>query len=200
MTAPSLILASASPRRAEILQRLGLQFTIQPADIDETPQPGETPMELAERLAREKADRIATEHPGAVVVGSDTIVVVDEAVLGKPVDPDDAVQMLGLLSGRTHTVLTGVAACLDGHCVSGVESVDVTFRELSDHDRHAYVATGEPMDKAGSYGIQGYGAALVQDIRGDYFAVMGLPVVHLVTLFRRLGLRYAFGQGLQRAD
>ena len=195
-----LILASSSPRRADLMRRLGLSFIIRPADIDETYTAGESPADHAERLAREKAVAIASQSPHAVVVGSDTIVVLDGEVLGKPRGPEDAVRMLRRLSGREHEVFTGVAVAAGCEVVSALERVRVRFRELSELECREYVETGEPMDKAGAYGIQGYGSAIVEAIQGDYFAVMGLPIVRLLDLLRRMGHRYAFGDGLQPTE
>ncbi|HEX6749817.1 MAG TPA: Maf family protein [Longimicrobium sp.] len=197
-TPPPIVLASQSPRRAELIARLGLDFDIVPADIDESYREGEMPPEHAERLSREKAETIARTHPHALVVGSDTIVVIDGAVLGKPRDRDKAVEMLMRLSGRDHEVCTGIAVAMDGRVESGLERVRVRFRALDRRACEEYVATGEPMDKAGAYGIQGFGSAIVESIEGDYFAVMGLPVVRMLTLIERFGWRYGFGT-LERA-
>jgi septum formation protein len=191
---PSLVLASQSPRRAELLGKLGLAFDVRPADIDESYIDHEMPADHAERLAREKALTIALGDPDAVVIGSDTIVVLGSDVLGKPRDSDEAVQMLLRLSGREHEVYTGVAVAHGGRVESELERVRVRFRQLDRSDCEAYVATGEPMDKAGAYGIQGFGSALVEAVDGDYFAVMGLPVVRTLKLLERFGWRYAFGQ------
>jgi septum formation protein len=147
-----------------------------------------------ERLAREKAGRLAYEKPDAVVIGADTIVVLDGEILGKPADRADAVRMLRQLAGRTHTVHTAVAVARSGRTVSGVESVEVTFRPLTESQIDSYVATGEPLDKAGAYGIQGFGATLVERVHGDYFAVMGLALGRLVGLLREVGLEYDFGR------
>jgi septum formation protein len=192
-TPPPLVLASQSPRRAELIARLGLPFDVVPADIDESYQQGEMPPDHAERLAREKALVVAAAHPHALVVGSDTIVVVDGAVLGKPGSRAKAVEMLMRLSGREHEVCTGVAVAMDGRVESGLERVRVRFRALDRRACEEYVDTGEPMDKAGAYGIQGFGSAIVEGIEGDYFAVMGLPVARMLALIERLGWRYAFG-------
>jgi septum formation protein len=197
-TPPPIVLASQSPRRAELIARLGLDFDVLPADIDERYRPGEEPPGHAERLAREKAEVVARTHPHALVVGSDTIVVVDGDVLGKPRDRAHAIEMLTRLSGREHEVCTGIAVAMDGRVESGLERVRVRFRELDARACAAYVDTGEPMDKAGAYGIQGFGSAIVQEIEGDYFAVMGLPVVRMLSLFERFGWRYGFGR-LERA-
>jgi septum formation protein len=191
--APPLVLASQSPRRAELIGRLGLTFETVPADLDERYLQGETPPEHAERLAREKALAIASGRPEALVVGSDTIVVIDGEVLGKPRGRDHAIEMLTRLSGREHEVCTGIAVAHRGRMESGLERVRVRFRTLDRAACEAYVATGEPMDKAGAYGIQGFGSALVEGIEGDYFAVMGLPVVRMLSLIERFGWRYNFG-------
>jgi septum formation protein len=188
-----VILASQSPRRRDLLTLIGIPHDVRPADIDEQYLPGEVPAAHAERLARGKALKIAAEDHDAVTIGSDTIVVVDGDVLGKPTSAADAAAMLRRLSGRSHVVMTGVAAAWRGRVVSGVEEVGVTFRDLSDGDIAAYVATREPMDKAGAYGIQGYGATIVARVDGDYFAVMGLALGRLVGQLRELGLRYDFG-------
>jgi septum formation protein len=187
-----VILASSSPRRRELLEMIGVAHEVIPAHIDETYRPGEPPAAHAERLARQKGERIAAGALEAVVISADTVVVIDGEVLGKPSDAEDAVRMLQRLSGRTHTVHTGVAVARRGCMESAVETVAVTFRTLSAEEIAAYVATGEPMDKAGAYGIQGYGALLVERIEGDFFAVMGLSLVRLFALLRRLGVRYDF--------
>jgi len=191
MSAPQVILASASPRRRELLRLVGIEHVVMPADIDETYTTGETPAAHAERLAREKAG--ALNRAEAVVIGSDTIVVVDGDVLGKPRDRDHAAEMLRRLSGRSHLVMTGVAVAWRGRLSSGVEEVGVTFRSLGEDEIQRYIDTGEPMDKAGAYGIQGFGATIVDRVDGDYFAVMGLPLNRLVRLCRSLGLGYDFG-------
>ena len=188
---PRVVLASQSPRRRELLRLIGIPHEVRPADIDETYLPGESPRAYAERLAREKARRLA--DPDAVVIGSDTIVVVDGDVLGKPRDEADAARMLRRLSGRSHVVMTAVSVAWRETIASEVEEVEVTFHELTEEDIGAYIGTGEPMDKAGAYGIQGYGATIVARVNGDYFAVMGLALQLLVRLFARLGLRYRFG-------
>lgn len=188
-----VVLASQSPRRRELLALIGIAHEVMPADIDESILDGETPVPHCERLARTKAATLAAQHPDAVVIGADTIVVVDGAILGKPRDATEAFDMLRRLSGRTHTVFTAVAVSLEGETHSDVVEVAVTFRALSDETITAYVATGEPMDKAGAYGIQGYGATIVERVDGDYFAVMGLPVGRMVELMQELRLTYRFG-------
>jgi septum formation protein len=187
------VLASQSPRRRELLRLIGIAHEVVPADLDESLLPGEEPVAHAERLARAKAAAVAATHPHAAVIGADTIVVLDGVILGKPADRAEAARTLRRLSGRTHTVHTAVAVARDGRVESGVESVEVTFRPLSDAQIAAYVATGEPMDKAGAYGIQGYGAVIVERVHGDYFAVMGLALGRLVGLLERMGLSYTFG-------
>lgn len=191
MTRPRVVLASASPRRRELLRLIGVEHDVRPAGIDERYLPHETPRAHAERLAREKAQTV--HEDGVVTIGSDTIVVVDGDVLGKPRDAAHAAEMLRRLSGRSHVVMTGVAVCWRDRIASGLEEVDVTFRRLTDREIERYIATGEPMDKAGAYGIQGFGATIVERVDGDYFAVMGLALNRLVALWRSLGLSYDFG-------
>jgi septum formation protein len=178
------------------LRRVGLDFATIPADVDETIVEGESPAVHADRLARLKASVVARRHPDAVVIGSDTIVVLGAEILGKPASPADAERMLGKLSGREHQVLTGVAVAAGEKVFSAIERVRVRFRDLSPDECREYAATGEPLDKAGAYGIQGYGSALVDWIEGDYFAVMGLPIVRTLSLIEEFGWRYAFGDGL----
>jgi septum formation protein len=193
MSDPRVVLASSSPRRRELLTLIGIPHTVVPADIDEAVLPGEQPAAHAERLAREKALVIARRHADAVVIGADTIVVVDGDILGKPADDTVAATMLRRLAGRAHVVLTAVAVARGDRLVSGVESVNVTFRALSDADIAGYVTTREPMDKAGAYGIQGFGATIVARVDGDYFAVMGLALGLMVRLLEGVGLSYRFG-------
>jgi septum formation protein len=174
-----LVLASASPRRQELLRIAGIPFTVHPADIDETPRPGEQPRPYAERLAQEKAVAVARIHPDKYVLGADTVVIVDEKIVGKPRDAADAERMLRMLSGRAHEVITGV--CLvqpaaSGNLTTTSEMTRVFFSEISEEEIRAYVATGEPMDKAGAYAIQGMAARWIPRIEGDYSNVMGLPL------------------------
>ena len=194
MTALRVILASQSPRRRELLTLVGITHDVRPADIDEVYGPGEKPREHAERLAREKAEVIAAREPGALIIGSDTIVVVDGDVLGKPVDEADAARMLARLGGRSHTVITAIAVEWRGETHSAVEEVGVTFHPLTADEIAAYIATREPMDKAGAYGIQGFGATIVRRIDGDYFAVMGLSLVRLIELMSQAGVSYNFAR------
>ncbi len=156
----------------------------------------EAPDRHAERLAREKASVVATRDPNLITIGADTIVVINRKVLGKPTDAAHAVEMLKKLNGRHHTVITAVAVSRGKKLRSAVEEVRVKFRKLREDEIEAYVATGEPLDKAGAYGIQGYGATIVECVEGDYFSVMGLPLARLVGLLRDVGVRYRFGQPL----
>ncbi|HTW58801.1 MAG TPA: Maf family protein [Terriglobales bacterium] len=191
-----LVLASASPRRQELLRHAGISFAVQPADIDETPLAAESPRACAERLAREKALAVWRMRPEDVVLGADTIVVVDQAILGKPRDADDAARMLRLLSGRVHEVLTGVclANSAQGRPADSVhelrtasETTLVTMNDISDEEIRAYVATGEPMDKAGAYAIQGMASRWIPRIEGDYSNVVGLPVALVYRMLNGLG-------------
>ena len=189
-----VILASGSPRRRQLLELIGIPHEVRPSNIDETMRSREAPRRHAERLAREKASAIATREGDVITIAADTIVVVNRQVLGKPRDIEDARRMLSMLSGREHTVITAVAVARGRKLRSAIEEVKVKFRRLRDEEIDAYIATGEPMDKAGAYGIQGFGATIVECVDGDYFAVMGLPLARLVTLLRDLGVRYRFGQ------
>lgn len=191
-----VVLASGSPRRHDLLNLVGIAHEVRASNIDETMRARETPRRHAERLAREKATAIATRDPNLITIGADTIVVVNRRVLGKPRDPAHAAEMLKQLSGREHTVITAVAVARGKKLRSAVEEVRVKFRPLHADEIAAYVATGEPMDKAGAYGIQGYGATIVECVDGDYFAVMGLPLARLVALLRDLGVKYRFGEPL----
>lgn len=194
-----VILASQSPRRRELLALVGIPHTVLPADIDETVLHGEIPTAHAERLAWEKASTIAARHHDSLVIGSDTIVVLEDDILGKPESDAEAAATLRRLSGRTHTVHTAVAVAFGGRIASGVETVQVTFRDLTDEQINAYVQTREPMDKAGAYGIQGYGATIIRRVDGDYFAVMGMPLGLLVSLCNALDVHYSFGPLTVRA-
>lgn len=192
-----IILASASPRRRELLALIGIAHEVRPADLDEAMLPGEAPADYVERVARDKAKAVAAQAPDAVIIAADTTVVLGEDVLAKPADAADAERMLARLSGHTHEVCTGVAVARAGTIVSAVERVAVTFRALTREEIRAYVATGEPMDKAGAYGIQGYGATIVERIDGDYFSVMGLGLRRLVKLLADVGVVYRFGGGVE---
>ena len=191
-TPPLLVLSSRSPRRAAVLAQLGLAFEISPVDLDERPLPGEVPASMAERLAREKARRGAS--PRAISLGFDTLVSHQGEILGKPATEDDACRMLVGLAGEEHEVFTGVAAATPERIESVVERTRVRFRPFSREEAAAYVSTGEPMDKAGAYGIQGAGAALVASVEGDFFNVMGFPIQGFQSLLARFGWRYGFGE------
>jgi septum formation protein len=186
---PILILASGSPRRRQLLEMLGIEVAIQPPHIPEIREPHELPQPYVERLAREKAASVS----GDLVLAADTTVVVEGEVLEKPADPDDALRMLRRLQGRTHQVITAIALKTSGGTLTATDITAVTFRPADDAFLAAYVATGEPMDKAGAYGIQGYGAALVEGIQGDFFSVMGLPVRLVLQLLEQAGHPYRFG-------
>ena len=200
MTTCRVVLASSSPRRRQLLDLIGIAHEVRPANIDETMRAREVPRRHAERLAREKATKIATRDPDLITIGADTVVVINRKVLGKPRNEAEAVDMLSQLSGREHIVITAVAVARGKKLRSAIEEVRVRFRRLHDDEIKAYVATGEPMDKAGAYGIQGYGATIVECIEGDYFAVMGLPLARLTSLMRDLGVRYRFGEPLTLTD
>lgn len=192
MTSPTLVLASASPRRADVLRQLGLSFTVEPAHLDEPFRTGESPGEHVERMAREKAAAVAAERPEALVVAGDTVVVDRGRVLGKPADTHAAVAMLRSLAGHTHRVVSGVALAGAHGVVSGISATEVSFRPMDEALLQAYAATGEPLDKAGGYGIQEAGAALVAEIHGDYYTVVGFPVRIFLELLERAGWRYTF--------
>ena len=184
-----LILASQSPRRRELLGLIVTGFSVCPADIDETMDETLPMTGRVADLSARKARAVAAEHPGAAVVGSDTVVVLDGVPLGKPQDEADARRMLAALSGRTHEVVTGVALALpNGRVLRDATVTRVRFAPLSDAEIAAYIATGEPMDKAGAYGIQGKGALLVEGIRGDFFNVMGLPLLRLSRILEQFGV------------
>jgi septum formation protein len=190
---PPLILASASPRRAELLRMLGLPFEIRTGSVVEDPLPGELPVPHVERLARAKAQAVSCEVPEALVLGGDTVVVSGGRILGKPRDADDAVSMLLGLAGRPHQVVSGLALFRNGLLLtSGTRSTVVHFRPFGPEEATAYVETGEPMDKAGAYGIQGLGAVLVEGIEGDHSTVVGLPIPLLLDLLQQAGYPFRF--------
>ena len=185
-----IILASKSPRRAELMQQIGLPFTLCPADADESVTPELSPAEAVAEISKRKALAVRKmRDAGDVIVACDTVVALDHRIFGKPHTAEDAEAMLHLLSGRTHSVFSGLTVCCGTAVTSAVECTDVTFRTLSDAEITAYVKSGEPMDKAGAYGIQGLGAVLVERIAGDYFNVVGLPLCRLAQMLRPFGIR-----------
>ena len=201
MSREPLTLASASPRRRQLLEMLGLPVRVVPSNLPEVRRALETPVDYVERLAREKALSVR----GRLVLGADTTVVVRDEVLEKPVDAADALRMLRKLQGRTHQVVTSVALVKGERLHQATDVTNVIFRRMPDSFLEAYVATGEPMDKAGAYGIQGYGAALVERIEGDFFSVMGLPLRLVLRLLEEAGEPYRFdgrigGGAAGRAD
>lgn len=184
----AMILASQSPRRRELLGQMGFSFTVRPAKGEELPHPELTPAQLVEELARQKALEVSAEAASDdVVMAADTVVAIDGVVLGKPRDKAHAAEMLSALSGREHTVYTGVAVKRGETLLVEHEATQVRFRPLTEREIDLYIQTGEPMDKAGSYGIQGYGALLVEGIRGDYFNVVGLPICRLGRMLAQVG-------------
>ncbi len=180
-----LILASQSPRRKELLGLFHIPFTVRVADIDETMDPLKEPAREVARVSRAKAEAVPRDR-GDIVVAADTIVVLGGRVLGKPADEADAVAMLTALSGRDHQVMTGLTVLRDGQVLTHTEITDIHFRPLSQKEIEAYVASGEPMDKAGAYGIQGGAALFAEKMHGDYYNVMGLPVCRLWQLLQRI--------------
>lgn len=181
-----LILASASPRRREILKNCGYDFRVIPADTDETAFKNTAADKLPEIIARKKAAAVAQEYPEDIIVAADTIVSINGDILGKPKDESDAFRMLRLLSGKAHSVYTGVCIMKGGFCESFVRESLVTFYDLSDREILDYIASGETLDKAGAYGIQEKGALLVREIRGDYFNIVGLPIAELSRRLARI--------------
>ncbi|MDO8836246.1 MAG: Maf family protein [Vicinamibacterales bacterium] len=188
-----LVLASASPRRAELLTAAGFVFSVDPAETDESVYPGEGAREYALRVARDKAAVVSLRHPDEYVVAADTIVVVDGAILGKPRDDADAARMLGMLSGRVHDVVTAVIVRRGSRERAGAESTQVTFARLTPDDIAWYVGSGEPRDKAGGYAIQGLASRFATGLVGSYSNVVGLPVALVCVLLRDLGFREACG-------
>jgi septum formation protein len=188
VTRPAIVLASSSPRRSEILAALGLVFETRAADVDESLLAGESPFDAAERLARKKAAAVAPAAAGALVVAADTLVILDGLALGKPKDRADARRTLSRLAGRAHEVVTGVALVLDGRTASGREVTRVVFAPMTPAEIDAYVASGEPDDRAGSYAVQGIGGLFVTRVEGSPSNVVGLPVRLLYTLAAELGV------------
>ncbi len=189
--APVIILASNSPRRRELLRQIGLSFATDPSDVDEKVLAGEPPESYVVRVALDKARAAAARAGSGIIIAADTIVVLDDGILGKPVDRPDAERMLSLLSGRMHVVITGLAIidAAKGKTVTGTSLTRVWFRDLSRDEIASYVKSGEPLDKAGAYGIQGKGALLVKQIEGCYFNVVGLPLSLLGELLLNFSIR-----------
>jgi len=185
-----LYLASASPRRRQLLEQLRLSFEVQMADVDETPRPEELPADYVLRLARTKAETVAQKlgQPAARVLAADTAVVLGSGILGKPKDRADGLAMLGRLSGRGHAVLSAIALWHDGKLDTALSTSEVRFRTIAAAEAAAYWETGEPADKAGGYGIQGLGAVFVESLQGSYSGVMGLPLFETAELLRRAGM------------
>ncbi len=179
-----IILASQSPRRAELLGRTIKDFRVVVSEVSEELPEGISPGDAVEMLCLRKAEAVASSNPDALVIGSDTVVALGDKILGKPESADHAAEILRELSGREHVVYTGVAICAGGKSESFISSTAVKFYELSEELISAYVADGEPMDKAGAYGIQGLGGLLVEGIKGDYFTVMGLPMAELYRVLK----------------
>ncbi|HEV2333850.1 MAG TPA: nucleoside triphosphate pyrophosphatase [Gammaproteobacteria bacterium] len=185
-----LYLASASPRRRQLLGQLRLSFEVRVADVDETPRPGELPADYVLRLARTKAESVARKlgQPAARVLAADTAVVLGDVILGKPKDREDGLAMLGSLSGRVHVVLSAIALWHDGELDTALSTSEVSFRTIAADEATAYWETGEPADKAGAYGIQGLGAVFVERLQGSYSGVMGLPLFEAAALLHRAGM------------
>ena len=192
----SIILASQSPRRRQLLGQIGLDhFIVRPARGEEVMDPALSPAQLVEELSRQKAREVAgASDPGDLVIAADTVVAIDGRVLGKPHDREEACAMLSALSGREHTVYTGVTVCRDDRMLTQHEATQVRFRPLSPREIQAYVDSGEPMDKAGAYGVQELGALLVEGIRGDYFNVVGLPLCRLGQMLSQFGVELLAGK------
>lgn len=188
----SLILASSSPRRRQLLEMLGIPVVVQPSNIPEERQGGESPVDYSVRLARAKVSHV----PGDLVLGADTIVVLNREILEKPSDTGHALEILRKLQGQTHDVVTSVALRSDGVLRDRTDITKVTFRAADDDLLRAYIATGEPMDKAGAYGIQGYGVVLIERVEGDFSGVMGLPIRLVLELLAAAGYSYEFAGGL----
>ena len=192
-----IILASQSPRRRELLERMGTtKFDIIPAKGEEIADPALSPQALVEALSRQKAAEVADQFPDALVIAADTVVAIDGKVLGKPNSPEHAIEMLTNLSGRAHHVYTGFTVRCGQTIVTAHEDTTVNFRQLTAQEIASYVATGEPMDKAGSYGIQGFGCVLVSGIQGDYYNVVGLPVCRLFQVLEQFGVNGLTGEGM----
>ena len=191
MSAP-IVLASSSPRRKQLLEMLRIPFRVVAPEVDEHVLAGEAPRDYVTRLSRVKAEAVAARAPGELVLAADTTVVLDGEIIGKPESAADAVAMLSRLQGRTHEVMTAVALRRDGELAGALDVSRVTFRPMDRASLEAYVATGEPLDKAGAYAIQGVGAVLIANVDGDVYGVMGLPLGPVVDLLARFGRPYRF--------
>ncbi len=187
-----IVLASGSPRRKQLLEMLRIPFRVIPPDVDEHVLPGEEPGHYVTRLSRAKAEAVMGRAPGEVVLAADTTVVLGGAIFEKPESQTHAVEMLSRLQGQTHEVMTAVAVARDGELAQALDVSRVTFRPADRATLEAYVATGEPMDKAGAYAIQGLGAPLIERVEGDFFGVMGLPLRLALDLLARFGRPYTF--------
>jgi septum formation protein len=182
---PKLVLASGSPRRSEIMNSVGWEFTKDVPDIDESERPAETPEDYVRRLAREKAETIAPSHPGEIVLAADTTVVIESQIVGKPIDVEDARRMLEMLSGNWHEVLTGIAVMKNGATEIGIERTRVKFAQMSKAEVDFLVEKGDPLDKAGAYAVQAQAALFIEGIEGDYWNVVGLPIGLVYRMVRR---------------
>ena len=187
-----IVLASGSPRRRQLLEMLRLPFRVMPPDVDEHVLPGEAPDHYVTRLSRAKAEAVVARAPGELVLAADTTVVLGGTIFEKPTSPAHAVEMLSRLQGKTHEVMTAVAVARDGELAQALDVSRVTFRPVDRPTLEAYVATGEPLDKAGAYAIQGLGAPLIERVEGDFFGVMGLPLRLALDLLARFGRPYRF--------
>jgi septum formation protein len=186
-----IILASKSPRRKKILEQVGLNFEVAASDFDESQIEFETPQEMVEKLSFEKAKVIAQRNPGAIIIGADTVVIFRKEIIGKPKSKADAVRILKLLSGNTHEIITGFTVIEDKKSITKHITSKIKFKKLNEDEIKAYVATGEPMDKAGGYGIQERGGLFMENITGDYFNVVGLPISALAEVLKEFGVDIA---------
>lgn len=185
-----IILASGSPRRKQILEQFGLNFTVEVSDYEEKSIPGIAPSKFVETLSLEKAKAVAKNHNDAIIIGADTIVVLDNQILGKPKTKENAREMLKKLSGNTHSVFTGftIIDTVNKRTITNHVVTKIKFKNLSEEEISAYIKTGEPMDKAGAYGYQGRGALFVEYIEGDYFSVLGFPILKIFEILKELGI------------
>jgi septum formation protein len=190
MKTKQIILASSSPRRKQILEQVGLKFTVEVSDYEENPIPGMSPSVFVETLSLGKAKAVAKNHNDAIIIGADTIVVLDNQILGKPKTKEDAMQMLKKLSGNTHAVFTGftIIDTANKKTITNHVETKIRFKKLSKEEIAAYIETGEPMDKAGAYGVQDRGALFVEHIEGDYSSVMGLPILKIFEILKEFGI------------